>query len=389
MCVHLQLRRMGTAAMPMRFFEKLLRHGCAGGTSTHQALVPVESGGHNSAAVCELGSESFLRGIRDEMLDLHHHEKLIPNFTRVLSRGKNNVALRKFGIYEQNLPLPEGSGAYPHLEKIEALAPELASVVNEGMSTAASSIAGMEGYVFPELHAPSIKIQVNTGDGACFPFHVDATPEDPRVLTLLIYLNDDSAGGAGSGGDLVCYPLPYSPESFPPALGNIVAFSSQSMLHSTVPWTGESMRCCLTFWFPCVAGQVQKSHWPSDHGLQTQRQLVGEDTAEVLKLLLSPAIRPHFSRLVTAGPWIRSLVESHLDHAIQERGHETVASGVEEYMTTFRSELRLIETGILAFLGEHGYRWTAEDLQMLARQLPLGRGPTNSVGGWWPMIATR
>eukprot|EP00271_Cylindrocystis_brebissonii_P014769 TRINITY_DN362_c0_g1_i5.p1 TRINITY_DN362_c0_g1~~TRINITY_DN362_c0_g1_i5.p1 ORF type:complete len:450 (-),score=23.28 TRINITY_DN362_c0_g1_i5:372-1721(-) len=94
------------------------------------------------------------------------------------------------------------------------------------------------------LSSQSVKAQVNFGDGACFPIHVDSDLEnvsDQRVLTAILYLNDEWEGGA-----LRLYPLPFSPVNINPAMGRLVVFPTGSCLHRVLP--SRSPRLSLTHW---------------------------------------------------------------------------------------------------------------------------------------------
>ena len=47
-----------------------------------------------------------------------------------------------------------------------------------------------------EIVRVTMKVQVNGGDGGCFPIHFDSDPRlDGRLVTAILYLNDEPRGG--------------------------------------------------------------------------------------------------------------------------------------------------------------------------------------------------
>lgn len=87
-----------------------------------------------------------------------------------------------------------------------------------------------------------MKVQVNAGDGGCFPIHFDSDPRlDGRLVTAILYLNDEPRGG-----QLRLYPFPYESVDVEAVAGRLVLFSSAEMLHRVLPSSNE--RHCLTLW---------------------------------------------------------------------------------------------------------------------------------------------
>jgi Rps23 Pro-64 3,4-dihydroxylase Tpa1-like proline 4-hydroxylase len=92
----------------------------------------------------------------------------------------------------------------------------------------------------------TLKVQLNGGDGACFPLHFDSDRAvDGRILTAIFYLNPGWV--PSDGGQLRLLPFPGSAVDIEPLFDRLVIFSSQDVLHRVLP--AASLRMCLTLWF--------------------------------------------------------------------------------------------------------------------------------------------
>jgi hypothetical protein len=102
---------------------------------------------------------------------------------------------------------------------------------------------------FPSLNLenrqPAIKMQYNSGNGGCFPFHYDNPgPPSRRQLTCVVYLNPDWV--EGDGGEIVLWPFLQQPVTISPRMNRAVLFRSDLILHRVLPSTKE--RYCFTIW---------------------------------------------------------------------------------------------------------------------------------------------
>ena len=372
------------------FLSNLSRYGFAAA----DLLVPDSSNSHCSP---------FLHSLRKDILSLQKSNKLQPNWSRFVSQG-TTTALQKTGIHEENLPL-DNPFAAPALEHLWNSRDWITKEMND--------VATEHSLLIPKLGKPSVKIQFNSGDGACFPCHFDSDAQvDDRCVTFILYLNPeylkvqtDPEVAQRQGGHFVAYPIPYPPVSFSPAMGRIVAFSSKNMLHRTLPCRSAESRCCLTLWFPEVddiasavnaAGSIPRHSSPAlppsppppptlslDDFSPFAK--VRDDDVRALAILLEPDMRPHLSRLLLAGEWIDSLRLSHTDTAMDVITMEPVEGGVEGYVGTMIQDLHVIEAALVKRVQERGVRhWTAEHLRELSGKLPL-RGERHPVSkmDWW------
>ena len=92
----------------------------------------------------------------------------------------------------------------------------------------------------------AIKLQVNEGQGGCFPCHFDSDEAlDGRKVTAIFYLNP--SWKPGEGGELRLYPWPSPPLDIAPIADRLVLFSSTRMWHRVLP-SGMRDRACFTIW---------------------------------------------------------------------------------------------------------------------------------------------
>lgn len=98
-------------------------------------------------------------------------------------------------------------------------------------------------------HHQTLKVQLNAGQGACFPWHYD-NPGRPnrRKLTAILYLNE-AHDPAVHGGELVFQPF-LAPDviAIRPTFNRLVIFHSEWLLHRVRPSFAPE-RWCVTFWF--------------------------------------------------------------------------------------------------------------------------------------------
>ena len=96
------------------------------------------------------------------------------------------------------------------------------------------------------LRSQSLKVQLNHGNGGCFPLHFDGDPLlDDRVITAVLYLNPDWSDA--DGGHLQLVPFPERPVDVAPRFDRLVLFASHDTLHRALP--SQNVRFCVTLWF--------------------------------------------------------------------------------------------------------------------------------------------
>ena len=335
----------------------------------------------------------FLTSLRTEILSLQENQLLVPNWSRFVNKD-TTTALQKTGIHEDNLPLDNPYSA-PALEALWSERSNITNTINANTTTTTTH----HQHGLPQLGLPSIKIQYNAGDGACFPCHFDSDASvDQRCLTFILYLNpeyltvtSDAAAAQEQGGHFVAYPIPFPPVSFSPSMGRIVAFSSRNMLHRTLPCRSLDPRCCLTLWFPEaeevgaeegeVAAGVELDATPETLDFVTRDDFmpyvqVSEDDIAALNFLLEPDMRPHLARLMLAGEWIDSLRASHVDQ--QADVNTYIEKGLIQ-------DLGIIEQALVGHVQAKGLRnWTSTHLRELSGKLPLnGERHQESNLRWW------
>ena len=168
--------------------------------------------------------------LRDDIITLAERRLLGRNATHLVRRGathfvKNNIFETEIGAHE------EARDAAPHLATLYAdrtLRDRLRECVGG------------------PLRSQSFKVQLNHGNGGCFPLHFDGDPSlDDRVITAVLYLNPDWS--ESHGGHLQLVPFPERPVDVAPLFDRLVLFASHDTLHRALP--SQNVRFCVTLWF--------------------------------------------------------------------------------------------------------------------------------------------
>eukprot|EP01060_Flectonema_neradi_P007595 TRINITY_DN15329_c0_g1_i1.p1 TRINITY_DN15329_c0_g1~~TRINITY_DN15329_c0_g1_i1.p1 ORF type:complete len:326 (+),score=67.05 TRINITY_DN15329_c0_g1_i1:35-1012(+) len=91
----------------------------------------------------------------------------------------------------------------------------------------------------------TVKLQVNSGSGGCFPLHYDNPgPPNKRAATVLFYLN--KGWQKEHGGEVVIQPFLENPIKIAPLFNRVVVFLSDRVLHRVLPC--HSTRYLITLW---------------------------------------------------------------------------------------------------------------------------------------------
>ncbi|CAG9460488.1 unnamed protein product [Pedinophyceae sp. YPF-701] len=156
---------------------------------------------------------------RSEIHHLLEHGGMLPNRTQFASASGGVMQATKPHIYELDL----------HHDHVRASLPALAALFQ---STAVPDAirAAAPGQVLSGPRHVTLKLQVNEGNGGCFPAHYD-NPGAPnkRRVTMLTYLNPEWKDG--DGGELQLLPFLSEPVLVQPVMDRAVFFLSDVMLH--------------------------------------------------------------------------------------------------------------------------------------------------------------
>ena len=169
--------------------------------------------------------------LRDDIITLAERRLLGRNATHLVRRGTTSL-LVKNNIFETEI------GAH---EEARDAAPHLATLYND--RTLRDRLRDCVGG---PLRSQSLKVQLNHGNGGCFPLHFDGDPLlDDRVITAVLYLNPDWS--ENDGGHLQLVPFPERPVDVAPLFDRLVLFASHDTLHRALP--SQNVRFCVTLWF--------------------------------------------------------------------------------------------------------------------------------------------
>ena len=175
--------------------------------------------------------ETWCHLLRDDIITLAERRLLGRNATHLVRRGTTSL-LVKNNIFETEI------GAH---EEARVNAPHLATLYAD--KTLRDRLRDCVGG---PLRSQSLKVQLNHGNGGCFPLHFDGDPAlDDRVVTAVLYLNPDWS--ESHGGHLQLVPFPERPVDVAPLFDRLVLFASHDTLHRALP--SQSVRFCVTLWF--------------------------------------------------------------------------------------------------------------------------------------------
>lgn len=277
--------------------------------------------------------------LRDDIITLAEQSALGRNATHLVQPDGTLQLLAKRGIFETEL----------HDASLRAACPWLSHLASDELLSAGLADA-LEGRRLPRW---TIKVQLNGGGGACFPYHFDSDRNlDSRVVTAILYLNPDWE--PAHGGQLQMLPFPLAPVEVDPVFDRLCAprhmcthmlyrfrsalcvrsasmalilrrarcaccpactrrvlFSSVDMLHRVLP--SHSTRLCLTLWFYADDndGAAPAGDAPSLRGVQVETEAKSDSSSDPLRVLMERDFRHMFARLVYAEEWAVSIEESH------------------------------------------------------------------------------
>lgn len=199
----------------------------------------------------------------------------------------------------------------------------------EGMADAFAALA-------PELRlrrgsmARTVKLQVNEGRGACFPWHYDnPAPPSNRALTCILYLNPDWK--PGDGGELRFQPFCGVGATVAPRHNRLAVFYSDRTLHRVAPFHGDR-RYAVTVWLDgdFVDEATGASTNVTEVNVSVREAL--EDVERTAKMLAEGNAQRALSRAVYADEYEASLVEC-----------MGTARGVEEMLESHYEHCRAVK----------------------------------------------
>ena len=158
------------------------------------------------AVVDNVLGETWCHLLRDDIITLAERQALGRNATHLVHPDGSLQLLAKRGIFETEL----------HDPSLRAACPWLSQLASDDLLSAGLTDA-LLGRQLPRW---TIKIQLNGGEGACFPYHFDSDRElDSRVVTAILYLNPDWE--PSHGGQLQLLPFPLAPVQVDPVFDRL------------------------------------------------------------------------------------------------------------------------------------------------------------------------
>lgn len=155
--------------------------------------------------------ETWCHLLRDDIITLAERQALGRNATHLVQPDGTLQLLAKRAIFETELRDPSLRAACPWLSQLAT-----DNLLSAGLTDA------LQGRQLPRW---TIKIQLNSGGGACFPFHFDSDRAlDSRVVTAILYLNPDWQ--PAHGGQLLLLPFPLAPVQVDPVFDRLCASRS-------------------------------------------------------------------------------------------------------------------------------------------------------------------
>lgn len=282
--------------------------------------------------------------------------KLVPESTGEqgsLSGVPSNVekvAVIKPGVLELDVVV---GGKVVCKPECEMLAPEIWRLMSDEMP----KLVEVFNKACPSLeltHLDQMKLQINRGDGGCFPLHFDTTAQvSSRHLTCILYLNPDWQ--EDHGGCIRLYPLPYENHDIAPLNDRLVMFCSTQMLHRVMPSSAE--RYCFSLWFASKSGRPFPNRLRSwqrptdeqlDDGQAKQLQEQEEEQNQVLAFLFQTNRRKTLSKILYAQEWDESCREAFNEPTTRH----IVSSSMELHWLEVRRLEREMDPDTLSFLKE-------------------------------------
>ena len=315
-------------------------------------------------AVCsDAASPAFCAAVRAEICSLHSTGQLSASLNRVATERGSNATdgdghlCAKHGVYELDVLLDGAVVAPAALKASPALTAWLgASRLGSDAGCGCSELVAQLNLAAPWLALRSLdtlKVQFNTGEGGCFPYHIDTTDRSQRTLTAILYLSEqweDRHGGA-----LRIIPFPLAPVEIAPRAGTLALFSSTTTLHRVLP--AHAPRCVLSLWFT-GAKVLFPSRLPAWTGWDGSVSLHPQLTPTVLAFLRRPANARVLLKVLLADEWADSITQAF--------GH---SAGVHAALALHYHEVESLEAQISVPL-----------LHLLRRLVPLTRASDGPPG---------
>jgi SM-20-related protein len=164
----------------------------------------------------------------------------------VLAARSEADVLDKAGVLK---PIPTFSGYQARNDRATWISGDgdhaLARAVRllQGCAAAVQEGGGFEPVIVP----PRVMLALYPGGGARYTKHRDSLGDDPRRVTIILYLQTLAWRSSADGGELsVQSPVENNPQRIEPKGGRMVIFDSREVEHEVLPSRG--MRMALTLW---------------------------------------------------------------------------------------------------------------------------------------------
>lgn len=284
-------RFMEAVLRPLLYDESVCDELMTSGFTSYRVCARHDSSSSIPSSCQQIAGAGTL--IATELEAAHERNETRQNATRFGS-GATTVEYRKPGIRESDLHDSRARVTQPAASAaLDAAAALLSAARRDDDDEEEDNGSGSRGGGIVEAlslrgdaQGIAIKLQLNEGVGGCFPAHYDNPGgTNRRALTILSYITkpEEREWREEDGGELVLLPfLSDRAFLFPPEMGVVVAFRSETVLHYTRP--SMRRRLLMTVWI-----DGDKTNDPTQMQIRvTPGESVHDEAA---RLISSPAQR--------------------------------------------------------------------------------------------------
>ena len=188
----------------------------------------------------------------------------------------------------------------------------------------------------------TVKLQVNEGRGACFPWHYDNPgPPSNRALTCILYLNPEWR--PGDGGELRVQPFCGVAATIAPRHNRLAVFYSDRMLHRVTP-SNARRRYCATVWldgdFDNSTALTLNAREALDDVEKTAESLARGNAQRALsRAVYADEYEASLVECMGDAPGAREMLEAHYEHCRAVKKNE----GLKRLVDALREHRRDVE----------------------------------------------
>jgi len=285
------------------------------------------------AVLDDVLDERDIRRLRDQVHQLFHTTSATtPNSTFVVDNTSRNTTLfPKAHIHEYDFRSAGPSG-------FDLLDSTHNDATFSHMLDAILNLTGNGGMSRP-LAGQNVKVQLNAGNGGCFPIHYDTDGTyDSRKLSCILYLNEAKV----DGGELVMYPYGKPRILVEPRLNRLAIFRSDTVAHRVLPCFSE--RYCLTIWCSEPARDTHIDEFEKEklHILVNALHAVsGDEERQAVRQAIEeqPIVRKLLTKYALEDEWRQSLLESH----DPSPARDVLLQSFDTELESIRSFVRLLD----------------------------------------------